>query len=156
MPKQIVLGLRGESLIKSYETLRLETYMPTKNDRPTIGWGHTRNVKIGDIITKDQAEKFFREDVQDTIDAVRALPCALTESMADALISLVFNVGSKAISSGSSIGLALMSSPSKPTNYFSAWRAFALWTKQGSNDLLGLARRRAKEMDLFLQDGLPK
>ena len=152
MPKQVILGPRGEALIKSYETLRLQAYMPTKNDRPTIGWGHTRDVKMGQTITKDQAEKFFREDVQNAIDAVRALPCNLTESMADALISLVFNVGASAINAGSSIGLALrMENPS----YFSAWRAFALWTKQGKSDLLGLARRRAKEMDLFLQDGLP-
>lgn len=153
MSKQIILGSRGEALIKSYEALRLEAYMPTKNDRPTIGWGHTRNVKMVDVITKEEAERFFREDVQDAIDAVRALPCNLTESMADALISLVFNVGPSAISSGSSIGLALASTLREP-NYFSAWRAFSLWTKQGKRDLLGLARRRSKEMDLFLQDGV--
>jgi lysozyme len=152
MPKQIILGPRGESLIKSYEALRLEAYMPTKNDRPTIGWGHTRNVKMGMVINKEQAQIFFREDVQEAIDAIRSLPCALTESMADALISLVFNVGASAISSGSSIGLALRADN---PNYFSAWRAFALWTKQGKSDLLGLARRRAKEMVLFLEDGLP-
>lgn len=152
MPKQIILGSRGESLIKSYETLRLEAYMPTKNDRPTIGWGHTRGVKMGMKINTDKAQEFFREDVRDAIDAVKTLPCNLTESMADALISLVFNAGSIAINSGSSIGLALRSTT---PNYFSAWRAFSLWTKQGSKDLLGLARRRSKEMDLFLQDGLP-
>lgn len=152
MPKQIILGPRGEALIKSYEELRLQAYMPTKNDRPTIGWGHTRNVKMGMTIDKQKAEIFFAEDVYYAIEAVRTLPCDLTESMADALISLVFNVGAGAINPGSSIGLVLrMENP----NYYSAWRAFALWTKQGKSDLLGLARRRAKEMDLFLQDGLP-
>lgn len=45
-------------------------------------------------------------------------------------------------------------------DYYVAWAGFTLWRKQrGSDgrlhDLLGLARRRAKEMSLFLEDGLP-
>lgn len=150
MPKQIILGPRGEALIKSYETLRLSAYMPTKNDKPTIGWGHTRGVEMGMVITKDEADKFFREDVQEAIDAVRTLPCDLTGSMADALISLVYNAGPDATATKNTIFKALMKK-----DYFAAWRGFSLWTKQAGEDMLGLARRRAKEMVLFFEDGLP-
>lgn len=58
----MVLGECGKKLIKSYETLRLEAYMPTPNDKPTIGWGHTKGVKMGDVCNVAQAEKWFLED----------------------------------------------------------------------------------------------
>lgn len=150
MPKQITLGPRGEALIKSYETLRLKAYMPTPNDKPTIGWGHTRNVKMGMTCTAQQAEQWFKEDVAEATTEVNKLTVALTQSMFDALVSLVYNVGPDAVDQANTIYRALMKK-----DYIAAWRGFSLWTKQAGKDLLGLARRRAKEMDLFLQDGLP-
>lgn len=157
----ITLGLRGETLIKSYETLRLKAYRPTPNDVLTIGWGHTKGVRLGQVITVDQAEVYFKEDASDAIKVVDLLykkmsngsvRLPLTQSMTDSLISLVFNVGPSCVSSGSTIGRELIES----RNYFAAWRGFSLWTKQAGNDLLGLARRRSKEMELFLEDGLPE
>lgn len=147
---QMKLGIRGETLIKGYETLRLTAYMPTSDDVPTIGWGHTKGVKLGDTCTREQAQKWFEEDVSSAVDSVDALPCNLTQSMFDALVSLVFNVGPSSIKQASTIGLALRS-----WDYYGAWVGFTLWRKQNKKDLLGLARRRAKEMVLFLEDGLP-
>lgn len=147
----MTLGKRGEALIKQYETLKLTAYLPTPNDVSTIGWGHTRGVKMGDTCTRDQADRWFREDVRSSELAVEtSTGDTLTQSMYDALVSLVFNVGPAAVSSSSTIGKAL-----RDSNYFAAWAGFALWRKQGKKDLLGLARRRAKEMVLFLEDGLP-
>jgi lysozyme len=148
------LGSRGESLIKSFETLKLKAYMPTPNDVPTIGYGHTKGVKLGQTIDIAEAERLFDLDVKSSVDAVNGLLCPLTQSMFDALVSLVFNVGHSGIKVGSTIGDALRKSP-KP-DYYVAWSGFALWRKQAGKDLLGLARRRAKEMELFLQDGIPK
>lgn len=149
----MTLGKRGEALIKQYETLKLTAYLPTPNDVPTIGWGHTQGVRMGQECTPTQAEKWFREDVRSSELAVETSTGdsnTLTQSMYDALVSLVFNVGPAAVSSSSTIGKAL-----RDSNYFAAWAGFALWRKQGKKDLLGLARRRAKEMVLFLEDGLP-
>lgn len=152
------LGPRGESLIKSFETLRLTAYRPARDDVWTIGYGSIRDVHEGLAITIDQAQLRFIADTFEAIRHVNTLPCALTQSMFDALVSLVFNAGPGAIkiasetSFSSTIGNALY----KPTpDYFAAWAGFALWRKQAGKDLLGLARRRAKEMDLFLSDGLP-
>ena len=51
------IGKAGLGLIKEFEGLRLKAYIPVKGDVPTIGWGHTKGVKMGDRITKAQAEK---------------------------------------------------------------------------------------------------
>lgn len=155
------LGKRGEELIKSYETLRLEAYLPTPDDKLTIGWGHTKGVYKGMQINLENAQEFFLSDVKDSVDAVNKLPCKLTQSMFDALVSLVFNAGSKCISERSTIGDALRMIPGAKglrvnICYYAAWRGFSLWTKQAGKDLLGLARRRSEEMTLFLADGLPK
>lgn len=159
------LGTRGAELIKSYETLKFSAYLPTKDDVPTIGWGHTRNVKMGDICTIDQAEKWFREDVSGAENEVNSLiekwQVKLTQSMFDALVSLVFNVGGGAIKSGDDkvIGSTIWKELvgwGNTRNYYMACSAFFLWRKQKGKDLLGLARRRAKEMVLFLEDGMPK
>ena len=151
------LGLRGEKLIKSYETLKFSAYLPTKDDVPTIGWGHTSGVKMGDICTIDQAEKWFREDVAWAEEAVNELidkwKIKLSQSMFDALVSLVFNAGEGAIKPGSTIYRELTNTP---FDYYAACQAFLLWRKQKGKDLIGLARRRTKEMVLFLEDDLPK
>ena len=146
---KLSLGGRGSGLIKSFETLRLKAYLPTPEDVLTIGWGHTRGVKLGEVCTIEQAEKWFVEDTASAIVAVRSLPCQLTQSMFDALCSLVYNAGPSTVAPGSTIGDALR----KPVpDYYSAWAGFALWRKQKGKDLLGLARRRAEEMSLFLED----
>jgi GH24 family phage-related lysozyme (muramidase) len=157
MSNNLRLGPRGEQLIKSFEQLRLTAYRPTRNDVWTIGWGSTQDVHEGLSITIDQAQLRFIADTFDAIRYANALPCALTQSMFDALISLVFNAGPSSIKAGSTIGnaLHLQAAGGYPSGYFAAWAGFALWRKQAGKDLLGLARRRAKEMDLFLADGLP-
>lgn len=160
------LGPRGELLIKSFEQLRLTAYKPTRDDVWTVGWGSTKGVREGMTISIDEAQLRFLADIGDAVYRVNSLPCALTQSMFDALVSLVFNVGPGAIKAGSTIGNALQSKIRLPfdpktaalaptPDYFAAWAGFALWRKQAGKNLLGLARRRAKEMDLWWQDGLP-
>lgn len=157
-----VLGTRGASLIKSYEQLRLTSYLPTPNDKWTIGWGHTKGVLPNMSCTILEAEKWFIEDTSASVNHVRRFASQhsipLTQSMFDALVSLAFNVGTGSIkSSGSSIGTALVK-----RDYYAACQALFLWRKQTNRatgraeDLLGLARRRAQEMVLFLEDGIPK
>lgn len=90
------LGPAGENLIKSFEELRLDAYLPTPDDVPTIGWGHTRGVALGDTCDTDQAERWFVEDVAWAEDCVkRAVTVPLTQEEFDALVSLCFNIGCK-------------------------------------------------------------
>lgn len=140
------IGLRGETLIKRYEDLRLTSY-DDGTGTWTIGWGHTRGVHPGMTITEDTAETLFKEDVLPAENAVNAVEVPLTPSMFDALTSLCFNVGGRAVSGRSTIGKAL-----RIRDYIGAWRGFALWTATPGFEL-GLARRRSAEMGLFLEDG---
>lgn len=146
----MILGIRGEKLIKSHETLRLSAYLPTPDDVPSIGWGHTSGVHLGDTCSLAQARVWFSLDVAEATATIARLPIPLTDAMRDALISLVYNVGASAISAKSTIGHALLAK-----DYYTAWAGFTLWRKQSGRDLLGLARRRAEEMSLFLEDGVP-
>lgn len=155
MPDRLTLGPRGETLIKSFEGFRLSAYLPTPNDVPTIGYGHTDGVKLGDTCTREQAEEWFHLDVSSSVRTVLlvqlTLNIKLTQSMFDSLVSLVFNVGSSCLGTGSTIRKAL-----SVKDYYTACGGFFLWRKQGKTDLLGLARRRIDEMNLFLDDGIPK
>lgn len=141
-------GRRGLDLVKRYETLRLEAYLPTPNDVPTIGWGHTRGVQMGDTCTEAEADDWLREDLAEAERAVNGIGVPLTQGMFDALVSLVFNVGASSVDGRHVIGREL-----RRERYVAAWRGFALWINQAGKPLRGLARRRAEEMTLFVADG---
>lgn len=140
------LGPRGESLIKSYEQLRLTSY-DDGTGTWTIGWGHTKDVHPGTTITAETAEHYFSDDVLGVEGAINSLRIPLTQSQFDALASLIFNVGPDAISGRSTIGRAL-----RAGDWRAAWKGFALWSATPGMEL-GQARRRTSEMMLFLEDG---
>ena len=50
--------------IRDKEKFRGTTYIPTKGDKPTIGYGFTIGVKPGDTMTKAQAEKRLDTEVK--------------------------------------------------------------------------------------------
>lgn len=150
----MVLGRRGAALIRGKETLQLKAYLPTPNDVPTIGWGHTKDVKLGDTCTEEQAEMYFQADLAKAVRLVnvrmRQIGIPLSQSMFDALVVLTFNL-EIAILSGHTVGDAWAR-----RDYYGMFRGFCLYTKQGANDIRGLAIRRAQEMALFMEDPLPK
>ena len=51
----------GVSLIKKFEGCELESYKCPAGVW-TIGYGYTKKVKEGDVISKEEAEKFMREN----------------------------------------------------------------------------------------------
>lgn len=159
MTANITIGQRGINLIKQFETLSLIAYKPTPNDVWTIGYGHTgKDVYQGQRIILGKAESLFLSDISNAVKEVQyfsdlvSVITPFTQSMFDSLCSLVFNCGPDCISIGSTIRRELVSNH----NYFAACQGIFLWRKQAGKDLLGLARRRVKEMELFLEDGLPK
>ncbi len=144
MNNDLTLGDKGRELIQSFEQCKLSAYMPTGEDVPTIGWGHTRAVAMGDTCTQEQADAWFAEDVKWAEDCVnRAVTVALSQGEADALISLCFNIGCKAFS-GSTLVKMLNTG-----NYTGARDQFKVWDRQKGKELAGLTRRRAAEAALF-------
>ncbi len=83
-------------LLKGFEGLRLKAY----EDRAgvwTIGYGHTRGVKEGQLITEYQAEQLLLSDVEICEEAIlRHVDAPLRQCEHEALVSLIFNIGAGA------------------------------------------------------------
>lgn len=137
-------------LIKESEGLRLKAYMPTKNDRPTIGYGHTKGVKMGMTITKAQAEQYLRDDLAWAENAVnRLVKVKLNQNQFDALVSFVFNLGEANFASSTLLRKLNTGDYEGAANQFPRWNKQR--TKSGSLEVLdGLTIRRDKERKLFL------
>jgi lysozyme len=61
----------GLHLTESFESCKLTAYLDT-GGVPTIGYGHTKGVKLGMTCTQEQAEQWLREDVAAAQAAVNA------------------------------------------------------------------------------------
>lgn len=141
------MKLHNDELIKKWEELRLEAYLPTPQDVWTIGWGHTHTTKKGQTITKEEAQKLFDDDVKWATDAVnKHVKVGLTQNQFDALVSFVFNIGEGGFSRSTTLKRL------NAGNYEGAAEAMTWWNKQDGKILRGLVRRRAEEKEYFLSD----
>lgn len=134
----------GVALIKSYEKLVLHAYLPTPNDRPTIGYGHTRDVKMGDTCTEAEAVEFLRQDLHDAEGCINYhVQPELEQHQFDALVSLVFNIGCGAFKISTILALI------NAKRFDAAALQFPRWNKQNGKVLNGLTRRRMAEKYMF-------
>lgn len=135
---------RGTELIKRLEGLELTAYRCSAGVL-TIGYGHTRGVKTGDVITGRQADALLHEDLQVAELTVNTnVRVKMTQGQFDALVSFVFNVGA---------GNFTRSTLLKKLNagdYAGAAEQFDRWIYADGKPLDGLRRRRAAERELFL------
>jgi lysozyme len=136
----------GLELIKSFEGLRLETYLCPANI-PTIGYGSTgSHVKMGMKITETEAEDLLIEDLERFEVGVEKLcKVQLSDNEFSALVSFSFNVGLGALEK--STLLKVLNSGDK----VGAAPQFLRWNKAGGKVLNGLTKRREAEMKLFLK-----
>ena len=135
---------KGINLIKEFEGLRLEAYLDSV-DVPTIGYGHTRGVKLGQTISQEQAEDFLEEDIHEFELAIqRLVHVNLTQNQFDALVSFTFNLG---------IGSLKQSTLLKKLNagdITGAANEFNRWVYAGGKKLTGLVKRRSAERLMFI------
>lgn len=141
------MQLHNDKLIKEWEQLRLEAYLPTPNDKWTIGWGHTSTAKKGMVITEQEAQALFDQDVAWAVDAVNSLvKVGLNQNQFDALVSFVFNIGTTNFRNSTLLRKL------NNGDYEGAANEFPRWNKQKGKVLRGLVRRRAHEQELFLTE----
>ena len=136
----------GLELISSFEGLRLTAYLDPVGI-PTIGWGHTKSVHLGQTITKPQAVELLREDTSGAASEVSAFAKKpLNQPQFDALVSLVFNAGAAPLHG--TLGTLL-----NQGDFAGAAAQFGRWVKGTQNGQLvtlkGLVRRRAAEEAMF-------
>lgn len=135
---------KGVSLIKSFEGLRLKSYQDSVGVW-TIGYGATRGVTAGMMITNEQAERMLLNDIgrfEPEIERLVKVP--LSQDQWDALMSFTYNLGAQNL--GSSTLLKLLNA----ANYNGAAEQFPRWNSAGGQVLSGLVKRRAAERVLFL------
>lgn len=77
--------------IASFEGFRATAYK-CPSGVWTIGYGHTKGVKKGDMISYQEASKLLMRDIEDVEDKLASLG-TLTQGQLDSLVSFVFNVG---------------------------------------------------------------
>ena len=135
------------SLIKEFEGCELEAYPdPATGGEPiTIGYGHTGGVKLGEVITQEQADEYLISDVKRFADAVNQMVTVpITQGEFDALCSFAFNLGIGNLRN--STLLRKLNSGNKD----SAANQFLVWNMAGGRVMAGLTRRREAERTLFL------
>lgn len=135
--------MTGKELIKKWEGLRLEAYLDG-GGVPTIGWGHTKDVKMGDKITLEQAQQFFDEDYNEAAFAVLAnVSVPLNENQLGALICFVYNVGMGAFKKSTLLKLL------NEGKYLEASNQLPRWNKDNGQVVTGLTNRRLEEKAVF-------
>ena len=134
---------KGIELIKRHEGLVLKAYR-CPADKWTIGYGHTLNVKSTDVINKEQAEYFLRQDVKSAESDVNREKLNLTQNQFDALVSFVFNLGGGNFKKWTLLR-KVKANPNDPT----IRAEFERWIYAGGKVLNGLVKRRKEEADLY-------
>lgn len=130
--------------IKEFEGLRLKAYKCPAGVW-TIGYGHTSGVKEGMKITKAQAEKYLKEDIENVekkVDAVlnRRNLSGLNLYQYSALVSFTFNCGS-----------TNLSNLTKNRTVDQIGQAILLYNKSNGKVLTGLVNRRQWEFDYYFR-----
>lgn len=136
-------------LVKHFEGLFLNAYICPAG-KPTIGWGHTKGVKMGQRISRQQAEEFLAADMAEAADAVdRLVSVPLTDNQRGALASFAFNLGPTNLA-----GSTLLRLLNAGASLESIGEQFGRWVNATVNgkktQLPGLVARRAAEKALFL------
>lgn len=132
-------GKPGIELIKEFESCRLAAYKCPAGIW-TIGYGHTKGVKQGDVINHNQAEQYLCEDLKRFEKNVLKYheKYAFSQNEFDALVSFAFNIGSID-------KLTAKGTRDKKTIH----DKMGEYVKGGGKILSGLERRRKAEQELF-------
>lgn len=127
--------------LKGFEGFSPEAYQCSASVW-TIGYGHTRGVKRGDVISREEAEMLLRQDISEAEDVANNTPGIRTQGQFDAVVDFIYNCGARAfrrstlrkcIIDGASVGRIQAE--------------FAQWVYVDGERLPGLVRRRAWESE---------
>jgi lysozyme len=138
----------GIDLIKESEGCRLQSYKCPAGVW-TIGWGTTKyedgsKVSKNDEITQDKADGLLYSEISRIRQSEKFKAMVLTDLSETAVCSLIYNVGEGSFYK-SSLYKAICNRDY--LNIMHNWD----WIKAGGNVLLGLAKRRASELAIFME-----
>jgi lysozyme len=146
-----LINQNGLDLVKRFEGLYTDAYICPAGV-PTIGYGHTGNVELGQSITPQEAEDILQKDMQKFSVAVEnTIKVELNDNQFSALVSFAFNCGA------SSLRVSTLCRKLNTGNYDCVPSELSRWVKATDpttgkkRSLAGLVKRRAAEGELFLK-----
>ena len=120
----------GKALIKKFEGCKTEAYLCSAGV-PTIAFGRTKNVKMGDTCTQEQADAWLEEELEEYTGYVNdAVTQTLDQNQRSSTLLRVLNEGK------------MQEVPQQMRR----------WNKANGKVLPGLERRRLAESMLFEGD----
>ena len=133
----------GLALIKKFEGCELEAYQDSVGVW-TIGYGHTKDVKEGDKINRDEANNLLTEERPEYEGYINTLvEVPLEQCQFDALVCWVYNLGPTNLKESTLLKLL------NAGDYHTVPAQIKRWNKAGGQTLQGLIRRREAEALLF-------
>lgn len=140
--KPTLLALSASALvgIAVHEGYRGEAYRPLAEDVPTIGFGTTEGVEMGDRITPERALVRLLNDANKFERAVkRCAPVPMYQHEFDAYVSLTYNIGEGAFCKSTLVRLL------NQQKYEEACQQILRWDRFNGRPLPGLTKRRQEE-----------
>jgi lysozyme len=122
--------------IKELEGVKLSAYKCPAGI-PTIGVGHTKGVKMGQMITMQQADSLLKGDLLPVETFLNGLKIPFTQGQFDALCDFAFNLGIGALDKSTLLRKARININDKTIP-----DEFVKWVHAGGKVLQGLVKRR--------------
>jgi len=134
--------------LADWEGKRNYAYIPIPGDVPTICYGHTAGVKMGDYKTDAECEAMLRSDAAMYYTALSG--CMVNKeipvSVQASLLELSFNVGTNGVCKSTALKRA------NAGLYHSACAELDKWVKAGGKTIKGLVNRRNASQEMCLRD----
>ena len=137
------ISQNGIDLIKHFEGCELEAYKCPAGVW-TIGYGHTKGIQPGMVITEETANDMLVEELEEYENYINSMVnCPLSQNQFDALVSWVYNLGPANLQASTLLKVL------NAGDYAGVPAQIMRWNKAGGKVLEGLTRRRQAEADLF-------
>lgn len=147
LKKTAALMAVAVGVIGGHEGLRTKAYLDVVKV-PTICFGETRGVKMGDVKTVAECKEMlgdrlleFEREMRDCLKA----PDKLTDGQYVAFLSLSYNIGSRAFCRST------LARKANEGQYIAACNELLRWDRAGGIEWAGLTRRRKEERKMCLE-----
>lgn len=129
----------------AYEGLSLTEY-PDVGNVPTICYGETRDVHVGDVTTKEQCDQRLSLRLIEFNDGVNScVKVDLPDARRAAFVSLSYNIGTTAFCKSTVVRKI------NAGDVMGACDAMLMWNKVNGRIWQGLTNRRVKEREMCLR-----
>jgi len=141
------ISKEGITLIKKFEGCELTAYKCAAGVW-TIGYGHTKDVKENDVITKEEADALLEKELEEYTSYVNnAVTQPLNQNQIDSMVSWTYNLGPSNLKSSTALKLLNLAEYEGVPAQLKRWNKA---TVNGERKVLdGLVRRREAEALMF-------